>query len=78
MDTSQWHAASPERADIVAIAAVGHCSKEETQYSSALLELKKIMADFDANSMAQQMHQKLIEKAITTIVDERQRARISN
>jgi hypothetical protein len=36
------------------------------------------MADFDANSMAQQMHQKLIEKAITTIVDERQRARISN
>jgi hypothetical protein len=69
---------SPEGADVVAIAAVGHCSKEEGQYSSALFELKKIMTDFDVNSTVQRTHRKLIEKAMTIIVDERQRKRISN
>jgi hypothetical protein len=69
---------SPERADIVAIAAVGHCSKEEGQYNSALLDLKKVMSGFDVDSMAHQTHQKLIEKAVTIIVDERQRKRNSN
>jgi hypothetical protein len=69
---------SPERTDIVAIAAVGHCSKEEGQYNSALSDLKKKMSGFDADSMAQRTHQKLIEKAVTIIVDERQRKRNSN
>jgi hypothetical protein len=67
---------SPERADIVAIAVVGRCSEEEGAYKAALFQLQAIMTSFDANSSAERTHQRLIERAVTTIVDERQR--ISN
>ena len=66
---------SPERADVVARAAVGLCSKEEGAYRSALFQLALVMTDFDATSNAQQTHEKLIESALTIIVGERQRLR---
>jgi hypothetical protein len=75
---SQELYSSPERPDIVAIAAVGSCSREEGAYKAALFQLQILMPDFDANSRAERTHQQLIERAITTIVLERKRQQISN
>jgi hypothetical protein len=66
---------SPEKADVVARAAVGLCSKEEGAYRSALFQLAIIMTDFDAEAKAQHTHEELVEAALTIIVSERQRQR---
>ena len=66
---------SPEKADIAARAAVGLCSKEEAAYRAALFQLAMVMTDFDAASRAQQMHDQLVNTALTIIVGERRRHR---
>jgi hypothetical protein len=66
---------SPEKADVAARAAVGLCSKQEAAYRSALLQLAIIETNFDAAANAQQMHDQLVETALTIIVSERQRQR---
>jgi hypothetical protein len=63
---------SAEKADVVARAAVGLCSKEEAAYRAALLQLAIILTGFDADTRAQRMHQQLVEMALTIIVNERQ------
>jgi hypothetical protein len=63
---------SAEKADVVARAAVGLCSKEEAAYRAALLQLAIIVTGFDADTRAQRMHQQLVEMALTIIVNERQ------
>jgi hypothetical protein len=64
---------SPEKADVAARAAVGLCSKQEAAYRSAIFRLAVIMTDFDAAGRAQQMHDQLVEAALTIVVSERQR-----
>jgi hypothetical protein len=66
---------SLEKADVVARAAVGLCSKEEGAYRSALFQLAIVATDFDADAKAKQMHNLLVETALTIIVTERQRQR---
>jgi hypothetical protein len=64
---------SAEKADVVARAAVGLCSKEEGSYRSALFQLAIIMTSFDADTRAQRTHAQLVETALAIIVSERQR-----
>jgi hypothetical protein len=66
---------SPENADVAARAAVGLCSKEEGAYRSALSQLALVETDFPAASKVREMHDDLVEAALTIIVRERQRQR---
>jgi hypothetical protein len=63
---------SPEKADVAARAAVGLCAKEEGAYRSAVFRLATLVTDFDAAATSREMHDQLVEAALTVIVSERQ------
>jgi hypothetical protein len=64
----------PEKADVVARAAVGLCSKQEGALRSAFHQLA-LVSGIDASKHAQETHDELVEMALTIIVKERQRQR---